>query len=325
MAHLNIHTPNKRKLTCLLFCLLLCPIFLFSQDEDISKILWDANWSHDGKYIAVGGNIGEILIYDGNSFELLKRYPLEGTQRLRWHPFKPVLAVAALGQTSCLIQVQRDSIIPLKGIEEGTRAIAWHPDGTKLASATYEKSVCLWQENGSLMHIWPKRASKSFVGIDWHPNGLELICLSDSVQIMDLQGKVIHRFTHRAEDVLMLSVKWHPSAKFFVLGDYGNHDTQATPRLQFWKNDYSLQKAIKMPMAEIRNVSWNPKANRLATASAGLRIWSKKGKLLAEAPSRDFYWGVDWSPNGKYIITSTMDGNIYLYDHKAQPVRALKY
>jgi WD40 repeat protein len=42
-----------------------------------------------------------------------------------------------------------------------------------------------------------------------------------------------------------------------------------------------------------------------ATASDALRIWDSDGNLIAEGLSDDNLWGVDWSPDGKHIITSS--------------------
>ena len=110
------------------------------QQNDISKILWTANWSHDNKYIAVGGVDKKIRIFSGKSFELLKVLDNNTEiQRMSWHPHLNLLAVAAIGDGSKLIDIEKDSIIQMKGANaNGTRAMAWNYKGDLLANADYE-------------------------------------------------------------------------------------------------------------------------------------------------------------------------------------------
>ena len=123
----------------------------------------------------------------------------------------------------------------------------------------------------------------------------------------------------------MLCVSWHESGEFFVIGDYGDNYHPHKPLLQFWNADGTLRSQSDISKAEYRNISWSHNGKKLATASDALRIWSKRGKLLVEGPSSDdLLWGVDWSPSGKYIVTSSIKGNIVLWDRKGRFVRALE-
>ena len=70
--------------------------FLFTKVSSYSQdaVLWDASWSTDGKYIAVGGNNRILRIYDGESFDLISRDTLaDDIYRLRWHPMENILAI----------------------------------------------------------------------------------------------------------------------------------------------------------------------------------------------------------------------------------------
>ena len=42
------------------------------QEAAGNKILWTANWSPDGKYIAVGGADKKISILSGKTYELIR-------------------------------------------------------------------------------------------------------------------------------------------------------------------------------------------------------------------------------------------------------------
>lgn len=318
----------KISLIAFFCCLLILSCNYKSSNQQIKTsnknniILWTANWSADGQFIAVGGADNILRIYDGKTFELIKRDTLEGSlQRLRWHPKDNILAVGGMENTSRIIDFDKDKTIILEGVEElSNRAIAWNRNGELLAIADYEKKISIWNKDGKLQKVIRNKAQKSYVAIDWHPLKDEIIALSDSVKVFDIQGNVLAKFDNRKEDVLMLCVKWHPSGKFFVIGDYGDYDVPYKPLLQFWNADYTPQKSIDISKGEFRNVSWSADGSKLATASDALRIWSKDGELLHEGKSPDFLWGIDWSPNGKYIVTSSMTGLIKIWNDKAKVI-----
>lgn len=299
---------------------------LFAQEKDLSKILWSANWSTDNSYFAVGGVDRNIRIFSGHTLELLKIIQNKSAvQRMSWHPYRNILAVAATEDGSRLIDLEKDTVIHLKGLNtNGTRAIDWNYNGELIALADYEGIITLWNQKGELLLNITKENTKGNVAIDWHPFKNEFVVLSDSVRMYDSDGKLLHKFGHRKENVLMLCVQWHKSGDFFVIGDYGDYEYGYKALLQFWKADGTLLKVSDISKAEYRNIAWNKKGNRLVTASDALRIWNKKGKLLATGFSEHNLWGIDWSPNGKYIVTSDFDGHIRIWDKKARLVRQLE-
>ncbi|WP_394347447.1 hypothetical protein [Ulvibacterium marinum] len=54
-------------------------------------------------------------------------------------------------------------------------------------------------------------------------------------------------------------------------------------------------------------------------------MWSKGGELLSRSKStEDYLWGIDWSPDGKYIVTSSKEGKIIIWDKNANSINELK-
>lgn len=288
---------------------------------------WTANWSHDGKYIAVGGVDKFIKIFDGTTFQLIKKINVgDEIYRLRWHPQKNILAVAAWGQGSRLIDLEKNQTILFKGLDNiGGRSIAWHKKKKLIAIADYEGLISIWNYKGNLIRTIPKDNTKSYVAVDWHPQKKEIIALDDYIRVYNTKGQLLKKLNHRKEKVLMLCIQWHPSGDFFVIGDYGDYQYQYPALLQFWTSDYNKIKEIKLSKAEYRNISWNKDATKLATASEALRIWSANGELLHEGKSKDLLWGVDWNPNGQYIITSSIEGYIKIWNKNAKLVKELDY
>ena len=171
----------KIKVGMALLWLLCWAAFLMAQDGD--NAYWDAKWSHDGQYIAVGGEKEQIWIYSGNTFELIKTIDNGArVQRLRWHPERNVLAVADLGDGGKLIDLDRDTMIGLIGVKGmANRAIAWNHTGELVAIADHEGRVTIWTAQGNLLRTIPKKNSKGYIAIDWHPAQNELIALSEYV------------------------------------------------------------------------------------------------------------------------------------------------
>ncbi len=298
---------------------------LLGQDQDLTKILWTANWSSDGKYIAVGGVDKKIRIFSGESYNLVKVFE-NSTEihRMSWHPYSNLLAIAAVGDGSKLIDIEKDSIISFKGDKGfGSRAIAWNYTGDLPANADYEGEITIWTKYGQLIRTIKKENTISNVAIDWHPHKNEFIVLSEAVRIYDAEGNLLNKFVHRKEQVLMLCVKWHKTGDYFVLGDYGDHDYNYTPLLQYWKANGTLTKELRASKAEYRNMSWTKDGKKLATASDALRIWDTDGNLISEVSSEEKLWGVDWSPDGSLIITSSHGGSIKLWDNKGNVIKKL--
>lgn len=310
----------------LLFILCFAEIMLFGQHPN-DRIYWTAQWSPDGKYLAVGAN-EEILIFDGQTYDKVKKFHDNvHVERLRWHPEKHFLAVADSGPQTRLINVDTDQTTYLKGESPNpSRAVVWNPEGTLVANADYEGVITIWDIDGTLVRHIPKESSKGYVAIDWHPSGNEIIALSEFIMVYNLDGTLLKKIPHREEKVLMLCVEWHPSGDFLVIGDYGDNDFGYPPLLQFWDREFNQIKTIRQSKGEYRNMDWTSDGMLLATASDALRIWSRGGELIAEGPSSDDYlWGVGWSPDGKSLVTSSTLGKIQIWNKDARMVRELEW
>lgn len=300
---------------------------LSAQQDGNSKILWSANWSRDGKYIAVGGVDKKIRLYDGKSFELVKVIDTETEiQRMSWHPFANILAVAAVGKGSKVIDLDKRTEYQLEGDSGyGSRAIAWNYTGELLAVADYEGGITIRTPQGKLIRTITKSNTISNVAMDWHPAKDEFIVLSEAVRVYDAEGVLLNEFKHRKQEVLMLCVKWHPNGGYFVLGDYGDREQGYSPVLQYRTADGAMIRELRFGTADYRNISWSRNGKRLASASDKLRIWDQDGKLVAEGSADDKLWGVDWSADGKFVVTSSHEGHIKIWDAKATFIRELTY
>jgi len=298
----------------------------WAQVKKAKEILWTTDWSPNGKYIAIGGNTDSLRIYNGARLKSYKSIPFNGTiTRLQWHPSKNTIAVATQlsADKPCLIDLDTNKKIELNGISaDGARGLDWNATGTLLAVADNDGQILIYDTQGTLVKTIKNENGLSITAIDWHPDGKRLVVVSDKIRLFDTSGNLLKSIRHRPESVLLLSVAWHPSGAFFVTGDYGDSENKSL--LQYWSQDGKLLQSVAVGQAEFRNLSWNPKGSRLATASDALRIWDLKGNLISYGKSPDYLWGVAWNKNGTRIVTSSLEQRIALWNAKAEELLVLE-
>jgi len=302
--------------------LLLFSNHLFAQNTIDKQILWTTDWSSNGKFIAIGGNIDSLKIYDSRKFKLYKSFPVNGTiTRVKWHPNKNIIAVATQISSDkvMLIDLDTNAKTELNGISlDGARGMDWNCTGEFLAIADNDGQIAIFNNKGELIRKFANEnnSTKGITAVDWHPSKNVFVTVSDKIRIFSIEGNLLKTIKHRQEEVLLLSVAWHKSGTFFVTGDYGDEKDKSL--LQYWDEQGNLLKSIDVSKGEYRNLSWNPNGNRLASASDALRIWDESGNLIAEGKSGDYLWGVSWNKNGKRIITSSTLQRVLIWSNKAE-------
>lgn len=315
-------------LSCVLVLALLACQKQKRVDHHLDEILWTAAWSPDGSLIAIGGNHDSIRLFSGDKLELIQNYPIPGTvTKLKWHPTINQLAMTT--QTSGL---QPGILNPgtgeanfLNGTSElGSRAIGWNHDGSLLAVGDLDARLHIFNVQGEWLHAVDTR-QKSITGLSWHPRKSLIVAVGEYISLYDYETDNLKSITPRPEEVLMLSVAWHPSGEFFVTGDYGDYDKPYPPLLQFWAPGGKRIRSIDASKAEYRNIRWSHDGQLLATASDALRIWTREGELLYTGASENLLWGIDWSPDDQRIVTTDIKGRAFVWSREAQKLRELIY
>lgn len=286
-----------------------------------NPILWTADWSPTGKYLAVGGDDGLLRVFSANLGLLTTHRMNAAVQCVDWNRDGKTLAIAMDDRPVEILDVETGRTTRVDDSAAGSRALAWSPDGASLAVGDYDGLLKVRRKDGRLIRSIEKEDGKSYLSVDWHPKKDVIVTGSDRIRVFDAAGGAPRIIKHRREDTIVLTVKWHPEGAFFASGDYGHDDVESL--LQFWGEDGTLLKSMRGSKAEYRNVRWSPKGEFLASASDALRIWTKDGQLVHVGGSPNLLWGLDWDSQSRSIVTSSQKGAIRVWTEEAKPMRAV--
>ena len=319
-------TKRIKILAILNFLIIVLSNQTFGQNTSKKEILWTTDWSPNGKYVAIGGNVDTLKIYRETNLKPYKSFPVKKTiTRIKWHPSLNIIAVTTQmsEEKSFILNLETNEKIELSGIStDGARGIDWNYMGEYLAVADNDGQILIYDIKGKLLRKFVNENTKSITAIDWHPRKNILVTVGDRIRFFDIEGNLLKSIKHRQEDVLLLSITWHISGDFFVTGDYGDEKNKSL--LQYWNEQGVLIKTIDISKGEYRNLVWNIKGDRLASASDALRIWDKNGNLISIGNSIDYLWGVSWNKKGSRIITSSMEQRIILWNKKAKRIMTIE-
>lgn len=319
---------GNKKLAILHFLIIVLSTQIFGQNTLTKEILWTADWSPNGEYIAIGGNVDSLKIYNKGNLKIQKSIPVKNTiTRIKWHPSINIIAVTTQmsNEKSFIFNFETNEKIELSGISpDGARGIDWNYTGEYLAVADNDGQILLYDINGKLLRKFVNEVNltKAITALDWHSKKNILTTVTDKIRFFDIEGNLLKSIRHRQENVMLLSISWHKTGDFFVTGDYGDEKDKSL--LQYWSETGELLKTIDISKGEYRNLAWNAKGDRLASASDALRIWDIKGNLISEGNSKDYLWGVSWNEKGNRIITSSMEQRIILWNKKAERIMILE-
>ncbi|MEM6723781.1 MAG: WD40 repeat domain-containing protein [Bacteroidota bacterium] len=290
---------------------------------------WAVDWHPEKEQYVVGGSNDTFLkLFTDKEDEAFKHYPCKGTiTKTKWHPTKNKIAISVQDgkSQSAILDLDTDERSTLDSVAlEGARAIGWNSTGALVAVGDYEGNLTVYDEAGSLLRKVPT-GQKSIIGLDWHPTENLIIAVGEDISWYHYDLDSLRTFEDRPEAILMLCVDWHPNGQFFATGDYGDFEVPHPPQLQYWTYDGQHIKSMERSQAEFRNIQWSHDGELLATASEKIRLWDQTGKLIAEAPSENLLWGVDWNGTSTKIVATDEQRKVLFWDRKLSPLLNIQH
>jgi WD40 repeat protein len=234
-----------------------------------------ADWSPDGRYIAVVVRNGPVKILE-----------------------------VSTGQTRVLL---------LEGHTDRDVAIAWSPDGMKLAASGADNAITVWNTvTGQALFSLPDPPYASSVA--WSPDGTRLVTGSEGgnngVRIWSgLDGRFILATTPGGSN---LSLAWGQDGHTVAIGRYGRVELRNAADLQLRSilSTDTGQEEVSVAWSFISNLLasgnlnnniqiWDPSSGQLMHVLSG---------------HTDFVNSVAWHPDGHHLASASGDGTVRFWD-----------
>lgn len=285
-----------------------------AQDAQPSDWLWTvAHHPSDSSLLVTGGTSGTVYLLAGGCVR--DSVVVGGTvTELRWHPGGQLIAIAVQDGVSAIADVRTGALLPLAGLHEfGARAVGWDPSGERLAVGDYAGDLSLYDTAGGLLeriHL----PQKAIIGLDWSPDGRSVATVGDDLVLYDPASGRIRVVPDRDEDVLMLSVAFHPSGGLLATGDYGDQEHGRQPLLQLWDTSGVRIRVITDAAAEYRSLEWSRDGKLLAAVCDELRISTRGGELAGRrtVAGGALLWGVSWAADGGQVAVTDERGGLHV-------------
>jgi len=286
------------------------------------------DWTADSKSLILGGGGLQIYTVDGERLRVVPwRAPSE-TANLCWHPDGQRFATSW-----SVFAADGRHLFPL----DYAGQVAWRHVGGQLAVGTGQGTVQLLNHEGKRERQIPTPSSHAVRSISWQPNGKWIAAgyLEGNVRLFDVTGQsgsilevdgtaTVVRWRPDGEllatcgqgDTLRL---WRPDGTLFRTLDSGNvRDMAWSPDGKWLLADGSLF-CVDDPEQRLRigqnvyAVAFSPDGQRVATGSLDgmVRIWRVDGSAgPVLGGHRRWLTSVDWSPNGKHLLSTDDAGMI---------------
>lgn len=195
--------------------------------------------------------------------------------------------------------------------------VEWNYDGSILASANNDESIILWDPfNIKYLNLVYKESFSKIYDIKWSPvrnylatsvesnlsgNDVLIFDVDESTEIIRLKGN----------ETKPSSLSWSNDGLYLAAGLQNG-------LVNIWKvsKDANPILSVGEHLNEIKQIAFNPVKNWIvSTNSSGvlvIRDLDNKIEILSTTSS-SLITGLEWSPDGKYLVISSTNPNIYCY------------
>jgi WD40 repeat protein len=290
-------------------------------------ILWTAEWNVHDDQIYVGGNLEGVYRIETEFSAYEKAVSSKNTiTNIKAHPNKPLLAISGqLDAPTLILNTETDERIFLdKTSSDGARGLDWNRDGSLLAVGDNDGNLLFFGPDGQFVRKI-QTDLKAITSVSWHPFKNTIVAVGSQILLYDYESDSVTYQKHRREDVLMLAVDWHPSGRYFTTADYGDHEKNICPVIQFWSSELVITHTrVEKCGAEIRNVEWNSNGTVLAATSGKLQLFNIELKPKHTYSSANLLWGLSWNAEDTKLVTTDEMGNVFVFDRELKLLNQTK-
>ena len=298
--------------------------------------LWTAQYSPDGKVLAVGGENGAIELWNAEGTS--KRSFIGHSNTIFDLSFSPQTKNPLLASASADNTIRLWSLTDGKTLHTLTAnnqtdevpylAVSFSPDGQILAAGDYKGGLQLWSKEGKLLDKIQDKFrghAKAVWDVAFSPDGQTLASASAdrTVKLWRVKGnklelvKTIEGF--RSE---VLSVRFSPDGHFLATGSEEGS-------VKLWSQTGSFFKRLSDKEQPIWGVQFSPDGRSLASVGEDrlVKLWDvQTGQLLKTLVGHtDQIKAVSFSPDGKTIASASFDKTVKIWNAETLDYDQLLY
>lgn len=291
-------------------------------DSDVSPNV-KIKMSPDGQRIAVGGQDGNIRIYDA-----------DGQQQAMWEGHTAELFSVdwsangdylASGSSDGTIRIWDQNGTTVKTLDDhggGVANVVFSPDSQYLVSTSSDETVRLWQVDGPGQVALPQHQAYTH-GVDWSPDGTHLIS-GDTNGIIKVWRRgesplaIVEQHTIQAHDGFVRDLTFSADGKTFA-------STSADGLVKLWTLEGQLLQVFAGHQVAVHDVVFSPDGQQLLSAGQDqtVRVWQINHPLKTVMPSEASIFNLAVSPDSQTIASVHTDSTAKLWRPDGNPVATL--
>ena len=312
--------------------------FNLTYSQNYGSSVYSVNWSHDGNYLAVGGNgpdtgHNEIEVYYFNGSSLSFTYSQNygsNVNSVDWSPDGNYLAVG--GNPGTVLENDIEiysfngsslSLTYSQNYGYNLSSVNWSPDGNYLAvggdiSDSGHNDIEIYSFNGSSLSLtYSQNYGYKVSSVNWNPDGNYLAVggyapsSGDEIEIYYFNGSSLSLIDSQNYGNSVYSVNWSPDGNYLAIGGYPGTGLENDIEIYSF-NGSALSLTDSQNYGSIaRSVDWSPDGNYLAvsgqtpdTGHDEIEIYYFNGSSLSLIYSQNYgnkVYSVNWSPDGNYL------------------------
>jgi eukaryotic-like serine/threonine-protein kinase len=271
------------------------------------------SWSHDGNYIASGGDDGQVEIWDVASSQqkTVINTSLAEVITLAWSPDSQYLAAAGDGGQVQIRQADGSLVTSYRFGSSSIDALSWSPDSKQIALASYDGAVGVVDVLTGNNSWGYQRDSEPVTTVAWSPNG-KYIASGGGDQTVQVWNSTTRKpaYSYHDNQGAIEAVVWSPDSKRVASGD-------TSYQMQVWDALTGHNLFTFSSDSIVNAVAWSPNGRYLASGGDdwNVEVWAlgNNTPLFTYTKHEDTIRAIAWSPGSQQIASAGDDGTVHIW------------